>query len=153
MTPKDDYIDYGAVRINSKGKYQLNMAYTEITRLHTLLEDNRIPHLFRRFYDGWQVCYPDSENRRISAVQHYFSYGAADNRIEIMGGITQADGTEDIVLGHLTAEDVFARIATMHKAESTYENADHCVCCGDVIPEGRMVCPACERGEPTSKLD
>lgn len=149
MTPKDDYIDYGGFRINSKGEYQLNMAYTEITRLHTMLEDNRIPHLFHRLYDGWQVCYPDSENRRISAVQHYFSYGAKDNRIEIMGGITQADGTEDSVLGHLTAEDVFARIATMHKAESTYDTADRCVCCGDVIPEGRQVCPACEGGEPT----
>lgn len=24
--------------------------------------------------------------------------------------------------------------------------ADRCVCCGDVIPEGRQVCPACEGG-------
>lgn len=23
--------------------------------------------------------------------------------------------------------------------------ADRCVCCGDVIPEGRMVCPTCEQ--------
>jgi plasmid rolling circle replication initiator protein Rep len=22
--------------------------------------------------------------------------------------------------------------------------ADRCVCCGDIIPEGRMVCPICE---------
>lgn len=21
---------------------------------------------------------------------------------------------------------------------------DHCVCCGAVVPEGRMVCPQCE---------
>lgn len=26
------------------------------------------------------------------------------------------------------------------------DNAEHCVCCGDVIPEGRQICPACERG-------
>ena len=26
------------------------------------------------------------------------------------------------------------------------ENADRCVCCGEVIPEGRQVCPACEGG-------
>ena len=25
-------------------------------------------------------------------------------------------------------------------------NADRCVCCGDVIPEGRQVCPKCEGG-------
>ena len=24
-------------------------------------------------------------------------------------------------------------------------SADRCVCCGDIIPEGRMVCPECER--------
>ena len=24
--------------------------------------------------------------------------------------------------------------------------ADRCVCCGDIIPEGRMVCPICESG-------
>jgi hypothetical protein len=29
------------------------------------------------------------------------------------------------------------------------DNADRCVCCGDVIPEGRQVCPACEGGEST----
>ena len=24
-------------------------------------------------------------------------------------------------------------------------NADHCVCCGAIVPEGRQVCPQCER--------
>ena len=24
------------------------------------------------------------------------------------------------------------------------ENVDRCVCCGEIIPEGRQVCPACE---------
>ena len=24
-------------------------------------------------------------------------------------------------------------------------DADRCVCCGDIIPEGRQVCPQCER--------
>ena len=28
-----------------------------------------------------------------------------------------------------------------------FENAEHCVCCGDVIPEGRQVCPKCGKGE------
>ena len=23
-------------------------------------------------------------------------------------------------------------------------DADRCVCCGEIIPEGRMVCPQCE---------
>ena len=32
-------------------------------------------------------------------------------------------------------------IKTKDKPE--FENAEHCVCCGEVIPEGRMICPAC----------
>ena len=24
-----------------------------------------------------------------------------------------------------------------------FENAEHCVCCGEIIPEGRMACPRC----------
>ena len=24
---------------------------------------------------------------------------------------------------------------------------DRCVCCGEIIPEGRMVCPKCEKGD------
>ena len=27
----------------------------------------------------------------------------------------------------------------------TFDNAEHCVYCGDVIPEGRMICPTCEK--------
>lgn len=25
-------------------------------------------------------------------------------------------------------------------------NAEHCVCCGATIPEGKQICPKCERG-------
>lgn len=25
-------------------------------------------------------------------------------------------------------------------------DADRCVCCGEIIPEGRQVCPQCEGG-------
>lgn len=27
-------------------------------------------------------------------------------------------------------------------------DADRCICCGEIIPEGRMVCPQCEHTEP-----
>lgn len=30
--------------------------------------------------------------------------------------------------------------------DSIRENAEHCICCDEIIPEGRQVCPACERG-------
>lgn len=26
-------------------------------------------------------------------------------------------------------------------------NEDRCVCCGEIIPEGRMVCPQCDQQE------
>lgn len=46
---------------------------------------------------------------------------------------------------HLRGKDMFfASYGTfMHKNKPTVENADHCICCGAVIPEGRMVCPNC----------
>lgn len=25
-------------------------------------------------------------------------------------------------------------------------DADRCICCGEIIPEGRMICPQCEGG-------
>lgn len=25
------------------------------------------------------------------------------------------------------------------------DNVERCVCCGEIIPEGRQVCPACEK--------
>lgn len=28
---------------------------------------------------------------------------------------------------------------------------DRCVCCGEIIPEGRQVCPNCERGDTNEK--
>lgn len=27
-----------------------------------------------------------------------------------------------------------------------FENADRCVCCGEIVPEGRQVCPGCAKG-------
>lgn len=29
---------------------------------------------------------------------------------------------------------------------------DRCVCCGEVVPEGRMVCPNCEKQKPMKNL-
>lgn len=38
-------------------------------------------------------------------------------------------------LGYVTPEAI---------CRAAQENAETCVCCGDVIPEGRQVCPRCE---------
>ena len=51
------------------------------------------------------------------------------------------------------SDDSFTRFVKIHgfcpncgaKMDSpAHDNADRCVCCGDVIPEGRQVCPKCE---------
>ena len=30
---------------------------------------------------------------------------------------------------------------------------DRCICCGEIIPEGRQVCPNCEQGFTPAKID
>lgn len=37
-------------------------------------------------------------------------------------------------------------IDTMMREILRNQNNNYCVCCGDEIPEGRLVCPACEKG-------
>jgi hypothetical protein len=38
-------------------------------------------------------------------------------------------------------------MAVMPETDANIDDtADRCVCCGDVIPEGRQVCPKCEGG-------
>ncbi len=33
------------------------------------------------------------------------------------------------------------------------DNSDRCICCGEVIPEGRQVCPMCEEASGEKKHD
>lgn len=35
---------------------------------------------------------------------------------------------------------------SMGEVIDAFENADRCVCCGEIVPEGRQVCPSCETG-------
>lgn len=54
----------------------------------------------------------------------------------------------DRVSGNCIADGLKTRFASDYcsKAVRKSDNSDHCVCCGDVIPEGRQVCSACEGG-------
>lgn len=36
-------------------------------------------------------------------------------------------------------------------AKNKADNTNRCVCCGEEIPEGRMVCPICENGRSKTK--
>lgn len=95
---------------DENGKYRLDENYTEILKLDKMLTDANIPHTLDRFLDGWQVIYPSEEKRIADAIQHYGSYGNTENLLEIMG-LVKPEETSDSVLGHLTADDVFARMS------------------------------------------
>ena len=78
-----------------------------------MLEENDIPHVFGKAYDGWMVCYPvarHSQHCVLDAIEHSHSYGNWEDRLEIMGLLTPEEEEYDSVVGHLTAENVFERI-------------------------------------------
>ena len=89
--------------------------YKEIFLLKEMLEKENIPFIFRNLFDGFQICYPvNGENRICSVIKHGGSYGHNQDRLEIMGLISDEE-TDDDVLGYLTAEDVFNRIYKHYK--------------------------------------
>ena len=89
--------------------------YNEICKLHRFLEEAKIPHEFERLYDGSHVIYPSKNKQILSAIEHYFSYGKDDDKIEIMGLLTDKEKECDYVKGDLTAENVFDRIKTHYE--------------------------------------
>lgn len=52
---------------------------------------------------------------------------------------------ENGIVRDMTPEEIAVRI---HRSfgGNLPSRADRCVCCGEIVPEGRMVCPSCERG-------
>ena len=94
---------------------ELNTNYTEIIKLHEMLESANIPHTFERLFDGYQIRL----NENIDAIQHFGSYGHSYNTIEIMGGLTKRERNRDSVLGHLTAKEVFKRFKYCYKNNVT----------------------------------
>lgn len=93
--------------------------YTEIVKLHELLDDARIPHEF--VFDpgniGFSVVYMDGDEVICDACTHSFSYGHEENLIEIIGLLTPEERRRDEVAGWLTAEDVFQRISNHYNGK------------------------------------
>ena len=94
--------------------FETDPFYTEIFKLREMLIEAGIPHRFQELFDGWQVGYPrlpiGDDVCICSAVEHFGSYGSAQNLIEIMGLLTDEELEDSPVLGHLTADEVFERI-------------------------------------------
>lgn len=90
--------------------------YTEIFKLKEKLEKKKIPFKFithnSPYKKGYQICYPeDGEKKVCSVIEHSFSYGNKQDLLEIMGLLTEEEMKQDEVVGYLTADDVFKRIA------------------------------------------
>lgn len=96
---------------------QKNKKYTEILKLAEMLKNARIPFGLFDAFDGYQIIYygRTSSNWICSAIEFTGSYGAEENLIEIMGLVTPEEDNDD-VLGRLTAENVFNRIAQHWKS-------------------------------------
>lgn len=114
---------YAVIEAMCKNKYR------EINRLHDMLVDANIDHIFA--FDignvGFQLIYGDYYNddgtNSCSVVEHSFSYGNEEDRLEICGLLTKAESIIDSVAGHLTAEDVFQRIKSHYDRTHDFETA------------------------------
>jgi len=100
--------------------------YGEIFKLKTMLENAGIPFEFldRQFsgFESWQICVPadkPTENRIVSVVQGYGTYGNEHDLLEIMGLLIDEERKSDSVIGYLTAQEVFDRIMKATKEETT----------------------------------
>ena len=92
--------------------------YKEIFKLRDMLDKAGIPYICENgFMNGLAIAYPNRENMVCSAIEHDGSYGRENDKIEIMGLLTEEESEYDDVAGWLTAEDVFGRIKTHYESK------------------------------------
>ena len=91
------------------------MQYKEIFRLKKMLEEANIPfkwdaNNFMRGGNYQIIIYSrDGTIRLCDCIEFCGSYGNEEDKLEIMGGLTEEENENDSVLGWLTAEEVFKR--------------------------------------------
>ena len=104
----------------------MSKKYKEIFKLKRMLEkvgipfefvecfgyDKKLLSVFPDIMDHYQIFYPSKgEDQKISVIEGFSTYGAEQDRLEIMGLLTPWERFEgDTVVGWLTAENVFKRI-------------------------------------------
>lgn len=113
----------------------------EILKLKRMLEEAEIPFEFtddafdvvndlenvswreyRCLYPAYQITINDKYGFCLcDCVQNNNSYGNSSNLLEIMGGVTsEEEFGDDLVLGYLTAEEVFKRFKYCYEHGSVY---------------------------------
>ena len=63
--------------------------YKEILRLKGMLEKAKIPFEFSELFGGYHITYPSNKFRICSVIEHDYSYGNAQDLLEIKGLLTQ----------------------------------------------------------------
>lgn len=98
----------------------LRQNYKEIFKLKNLLDINNIPYTIEIGYlNGAVITYPDNVDTICSVIEHDGSYGRHDDKLEIMGLLTEKEETHDKVVGWLTATEVFKRIKEHYNKKAT----------------------------------
>ena len=91
------------------------MEYKEIFRLKEMLEEANIPFKWdaNNFMGGkgYQIIIYSKDETTVlcDCIENLGSYGNKEDKLEIMGGLTEEENENDSVLGWLTAEEVFKR--------------------------------------------
>lgn len=90
------------------------MEYKEIFRLKEMLEEANIPFEWddNNFMssDGYKIIINSKDGTYLcDCIENIVSYGNKEDKLEIMGGLTEEESENDSVLGWLTAEEVFKR--------------------------------------------
>lgn len=104
-----------------RNMFETKAKYHEILLLEADLYRANIPHTFQPYMGGWRIAYPNDEKTVCSAIEHNGSYGREDDKIAIMGLLTEEESQYGSATGHLTAEDVFNRIKKHYEENN---NAD-----------------------------
>ena len=96
--------------------------YNEIIRLKSMLEKAKIPFEFSELFGGYHITYPSNKFRICSVIEHDYSYGNAQDLLEIKGLLTKNEKKYNYVLGYRSAEEVFKRIKKNWKKLRRYRD-------------------------------
>lgn len=136
---------------------QLNNNYKAILNLDRKLTYKHIPHELIRMFDGWQICYPNANDKILDVIEHYWSYGRETDRMEAYGyGIDDGKGYLDVDAAFELFQNVHTERLHKEKVAKASRELDpivnECPCkkCSD---EFRMSCRGCfDYSEWISKL-
>ena len=85
-----------------------NIYWTEMKKLHNMLEEEGIPHkIIKDVFDGYQLVYPDEKNPVCDVICHEYSYGGKKGLLE-MSGLCPED--EEGIIGFMTAKQCYRKI-------------------------------------------